>query len=517
MWQVTAEPQRFDEASEWFSRRVVITGDQAKGINADVKQRAFWVGGGLQLEQIQRVFDELRKAQDSGEPFEEWRKRVRETLRNDAHAETVFRNAAQRAYNAGRWQQMNEPDVAQFRPYFMYDAVLDSRTTELCRSLDSTILPADHPFWQTHVPPLHHRCRASIRNLRQREAERRGITEQPPTLDPHEGFGLAPEPGKDIWTPDPAKHDAGLVRELERKKAERDAREREAPPPTPRPRRQRRPRVNPKHEPKTWLNDYERYGAAALPMAYGRALNERMLDRPWGETIARIKELNAAGHPMFDGAPISQLERLFSKRSKPRNLLVPTWARNYAIIAEHTLSIDPGNRDLRKEFTIAFRGTNLDKALTFWETMADKSVRFPPGVRIEETTERAHYIPETNTVRVNLDSPVAEIAHEIGHAAEVGTAGVYSSSLAFRSARAAGNNLRSLREMTGNPNFWEHEVAWEDRFYDPYVGKDYQGSAEATEVLTVGVQSMVEAYGRFVATDSEHFLLTLGQLANATE
>ena len=66
MWQVTAEPQRFDEASEWFRRRVVITGDQAKGINADVKQRAFWVGGGLQLEQIQRVFDELRKAQEIG-------------------------------------------------------------------------------------------------------------------------------------------------------------------------------------------------------------------------------------------------------------------------------------------------------------------------------------------------------------------------------------------------------------------------------------------------------------------
>lgn len=515
MWQVTAEPQRFDEASEWFSRRVVITGDQAKGINADVKQRAFWVGGGLQLEQIQRVFDELRKAQDSGEPFEQWRKRVRDTLRDDAHAETVFRNAAQRAYNAGRWQQMNEPDVAQFRPYFMYDAVLDSRTTELCRSLDSTILPADHPFWKTHVPPLHHRCRSGIRNLRRREAERRGITELPPELEPEEGFGLAPEPDKDIWTPDPAKHDARLVRELERKKSERDAREREVPPSTPRPSRQRRTQANPQHEPKTWRKDYERYGSAALPMAYGRALNERMMDRPWGETVARIKELKAAGHPMFDDASIEQLEGLFTKVDKPRKRLIPTWARGYALIAEHTLSIDTGGRDLRQEFELTFTGRNLDQALKFWETMADKSVQFPPGLRIEERDGRASYVPAKNTIYVSRESPVSLIAHEIGHAAEVGTHGIYKASLAFRRVRTAGNELRPLRDITGNQEFLSNEMAWEDKFVNPYVGKSYKG--KATEVHTIGVQALIEAYDQFEAGDREHFLLTLGQLANATE
>src|SRR5690606_31273387 len=125
-WAVTADVERFDEAVDWFLARTVITGGQARDLDARAKAEAFWVGGGLQLSQIQRVFDSIAQAAERGEPFEEWRKRVRDELRNDAHAETVFRNAVQRQYNAGRWRQMTEPSVAKFRPYFMYDAILDS-------------------------------------------------------------------------------------------------------------------------------------------------------------------------------------------------------------------------------------------------------------------------------------------------------------------------------------------------------------------------------------------------------
>ena len=51
---VTADPARFDEASAWFRKRVVLTRDEAVRLGDDAGRRAFWIGGGLQLQQIQR-------------------------------------------------------------------------------------------------------------------------------------------------------------------------------------------------------------------------------------------------------------------------------------------------------------------------------------------------------------------------------------------------------------------------------------------------------------------------------
>ena len=201
-FEITADPSRFDEASGYFLGRAVITREEARRLTSDAKTRAFWIGAGLQLAQVQRVFDEVAKALDSGEPFDDWRKRVRTELTNDAHAETVFRNATQRSYNAGRYRQMRE--VEAWRPYWMFDAILDSRTTRVCRKCNGTILPASDPWWLTHQCPLHHSCRSSTRSLRTSEAEERGITRSKPSETAADGFGLAPELDP-IWKPDPTK------------------------------------------------------------------------------------------------------------------------------------------------------------------------------------------------------------------------------------------------------------------------------------------------------------------------
>lgn len=222
-WQVTADVLRFDEAVDFFLGRVVMTAAQVVALDADIQERAFWIGASLQLDQIQSVHDKITKAIESGEPFDDWRKRVRDTLTDDAHAETVFRNAAQKSYNAGRYRQMSDPDVLKFRPYWMFDAVLDSRTTQtICKPRDGVVLPAEHEFWQTATPPLHHRCRSSLRSLRESEAKRRGISKQAPDVDVPEGWGKAPTDDP-IWKPDAAKLDKALNSELKRKAKKKPA------------------------------------------------------------------------------------------------------------------------------------------------------------------------------------------------------------------------------------------------------------------------------------------------------
>lgn len=219
-WSVSANPERFDEALRFFQRRVVMGKHEAVALGDNAAERAFWIGGGLNLVQVGRVFDEIEKAIESGEPFADFRKRVRLELRNDAHAETVFRNAVQHSYASGRHRQMTEPDVLRFRPYLMYDAVMDSRTTEeICLPRDGTVLPADHPWWRTHYVPAHHRCRSGIRNLRKSEAERRGVTKVPPKADSQKGFGRLPS-AQPIPKPKKGKgpDQDKLVEELEKKK-----------------------------------------------------------------------------------------------------------------------------------------------------------------------------------------------------------------------------------------------------------------------------------------------------------
>ncbi len=43
-----------------------------------------------------------------------------------------------------------------------FDAVIDSRTSDLCRSLNKTILPINDPFWKTYYPPNHFKCRSTV-------------------------------------------------------------------------------------------------------------------------------------------------------------------------------------------------------------------------------------------------------------------------------------------------------------------------------------------------------------------
>lgn len=235
-WRITAEVGRFDEALDHLAGRVALSDEERRTMPTDARSRAFWIAGVAQLDVLQTVQDKLAKAIEQGTSIEDFKRSVRDELSkawggdNPSRIETIYRNATQTAYNAGRWQQMMDPAVKRFRPYLMYDAVLDARTTPLCQGLSGTVLGADDPWWDRHWPPLHHRCRSSVRSLRAAEAERRGLTQEPSTESPPGGFGLSPRLATE-WHPPAEGRDARLMAELERKRQELALRP--APPPMP--------------------------------------------------------------------------------------------------------------------------------------------------------------------------------------------------------------------------------------------------------------------------------------------
>lgn len=203
-----ADPAKFDEAVKWFRARLPMTDDEFAALDDVAHERAFTISGVRDLQVVTDVYAEIDKAIENGTPFAEFKKAVQEKLtaewgsEDSRRIETIFRTNVQTAYSRGRKEQLLDPQVLSTRPFWIYDATLDSRTTDICRALNGTILPADDSFWGSHSPPNHFNCRSQIRSLRTSEAKRRGISEKP-SVKPQKGFDSNPsesfEPTKEKY------------------------------------------------------------------------------------------------------------------------------------------------------------------------------------------------------------------------------------------------------------------------------------------------------------------------------
>lgn len=220
-WSAPADPERFEEALDWFRERMPLTAELLETLGVYAGERAWTIAGVSQLDILLEVFVALERAVATGASVSDFKKSVRAKLEAEwggpkaGRIELIFRNASQTAYNAGRYRQMSE--VTDLRPYWMFDAILDSRTTETCSSRNGVVLAHGDPFWKSNWPPLHHNCRSSVRALTEDSAKRRGITDTPPTDAPSGGFGKSPD--EEPWHPDPNDYPTDLWEIFEQKQA----------------------------------------------------------------------------------------------------------------------------------------------------------------------------------------------------------------------------------------------------------------------------------------------------------
>lgn len=91
-----------------------------------------------------------------------------------ARLSLIFTQNIQSAYMYGRYRAMLAN--AEERPWWMYIAVLDSRTRPHHAALNKKVFRYDDPFWKTHYPPNGFRCRCRTRALSDAQLEREGLT-----------------------------------------------------------------------------------------------------------------------------------------------------------------------------------------------------------------------------------------------------------------------------------------------------------------------------------------------------
>ena len=163
-FDTTYDPVKPEEAIAHFKKQLELTEEEIDELGEISERRGFFVSGVADLDLLTDVWDALDKALADGTGFDQFVDDIGERLETEWggtvanpgwRQETIYRTNLQKSYNAGRYKQATDPDVIEDRPYWLFDATLDERTTEICEKCNGTIRPADDEWWSTHQPPLH--------------------------------------------------------------------------------------------------------------------------------------------------------------------------------------------------------------------------------------------------------------------------------------------------------------------------------------------------------------------------
>ena len=185
------------EAIEFFRRKVPLDSKTIERLVRMARERGMAVREGL-TQQLRDLMEEIiGEALAQGRGLKWFTDNVQTILRrsgldpaNPFRLETVFRTNLSTAYNAGRQEQMEDPDVAAVFTHWQFDAVLDGATTDVCRAMHGKVFPKDHPVWDTHMPPNHFNCRSSVIPVSQLDIDDEGLTisRAVPDAKPDAGF-----------------------------------------------------------------------------------------------------------------------------------------------------------------------------------------------------------------------------------------------------------------------------------------------------------------------------------------
>lgn len=147
---------------------------------------AFMVAGATKADLLADLAAAVDRAIAEGDSLEAFRRDFREiverrgwhgwtgegTKRGEAwRTRVIYRTNAATTYSAGRLAQLREGGFAYF--VYRHGGSLEPRIQHL--GWDGLVLPADHPFWNTHFPPNGWGCSCYVVGARSREgAERVG-------------------------------------------------------------------------------------------------------------------------------------------------------------------------------------------------------------------------------------------------------------------------------------------------------------------------------------------------------
>lgn len=195
--EILREGRPFDEAVEFFRRKVDLPTETWRDLWADMHARGFVVAGAMRTDMLADFREAVDKAVAQGATLEDFRKDFDRIVRRYGwsyrgsrgwRTAVIMNTNCRTAYQAGHYRQMTDPRVAERRPFWRYLAVLDSRTRPQHAAWHNTVLRWDDPWWKTHYPPNGWGCRCTVvshapKDLDRLEAEGEELRQEAPPIE----------------------------------------------------------------------------------------------------------------------------------------------------------------------------------------------------------------------------------------------------------------------------------------------------------------------------------------------
>ncbi len=161
----------------------------------------FAVAKAMQIDVLTAIREELEKAAAEGLTYETFKKglaprlqslgwwgvkdqidpvtgkRVKARLGSPKRLRTIWRSNMRAARAAGQWERIERTKRAL--PFLVYLLGPSRQHRIEHRAKEGLVYPVDHPFWDEWFPPNGWGCKCHVRQITRREAEERGLSEEP--------------------------------------------------------------------------------------------------------------------------------------------------------------------------------------------------------------------------------------------------------------------------------------------------------------------------------------------------
>jgi SPP1 gp7 family putative phage head morphogenesis protein len=169
-------PPLKETLSRWRKRKI-LDSRTFENLADELKGQAGRLAGVWHTRFVEAVYGSLFDAMADGLTLQDWIPRAQSLLDQFGadtglrifsgetwspwYSDLVFRNANAAATAGGRYAEMFSREWIRRAPFWLYDAINDSRTRPAHLALDGMVFRKDDPAARKFLPPIDHNCRCS--------------------------------------------------------------------------------------------------------------------------------------------------------------------------------------------------------------------------------------------------------------------------------------------------------------------------------------------------------------------
>jgi SPP1 gp7 family putative phage head morphogenesis protein len=161
----------FSEAVAFFRQKQILPTRSWQDVQRGAHDKAFVVAGLANRAALEEFRAAIERQLASGMSYKEFQKDFDRIVAKYGwehkgtpawRARTIFETNIRTAYAAGRWAQLQDPDVAKALPYIQYKHSGAEHFRPLHKAWDGLVLLRTDKFWQTNLPPNGFGCKCQF-------------------------------------------------------------------------------------------------------------------------------------------------------------------------------------------------------------------------------------------------------------------------------------------------------------------------------------------------------------------